>query len=58
MSNKDYRTIRVTNDSYEKLRELKFKKNMSFVDILKECIDEAYMNLKEEEKDKEERGDQ
>lgn len=57
MSNKDYRTIRVTNDSYEKLRELKFKKNMSFVDILKECIDESYTKLKEEE-NKPERRDQ
>lgn len=57
MSNKDYRTIRVTNDSYEKLRELKFKKNMSFIDILKECIDESYTKLKEEE-NKPERRDQ
>lgn len=57
MANKDYKTIRVANDTYDKLRELKFKKNKSFVDILKECIDKEYIQLKEEEKSHE-RGDQ
>lgn len=57
MANKDYRTIRVANDSYEKLRELKFKKNMSFVDILKECIDEAYIKLKAEEENQSRKGE-
>lgn len=49
MANKDYKTIRVANDTYDKLRELKFKRNKSYVDILKACIDKEYMKLKEEE---------
>ncbi len=50
MSNKDYKTIRIANESYDKLRELKFKRNMSFVDILKESIDKTYEELMEKEK--------
>ncbi|MDW3953427.1 hypothetical protein QI339_12450 [Staphylococcus saprophyticus] len=59
MSNKDYKTIRIANESYDKLRELKFKRNMSFVDILKESINETYEELMEKEKqiDKEKRDD-
>lgn len=60
MSNKDYKTIRIANESYDKLRELKFKRNMSFVDILKESIDETYEELMEKEKqiDKDKKDDE
>lgn len=49
MSNEDYKTIRITNESYEKLRELKFKENKAYVEILKECIDERYEDMKKGE---------
>ncbi|OEK60571.1 hypothetical protein [Staphylococcus equorum] len=60
MSNKDYKTIRIANESYDKLRELKFKRNMSFVDILKESIDKTYEELMEKEKqiDKDKKDDE
>ena len=49
MANKDYKTIRVANDTYDKLRELKYKKNKSYIDILKACVDKEYMKMKEDE---------
>ena len=52
MTNNEYKTIRIAKDSFEKLREIKFKTNQSYIDILKECIDKVYDNMKKEENEK------
>lgn len=49
MSNEDYKTVRVYNETYEKLREIKYISKENFVDILKKSIDEAHREVKHKE---------
>lgn len=49
MANDNYKTLRIDLESYEKLREIKFKQNLSYIDILKNCINKEYQNMKEKE---------
>ncbi|MCG7340163.1 hypothetical protein MHZ36_12775 [Staphylococcus sp. ACRSN] len=48
MPNENYQTVRISKEAYEQLREIKFKKNMSYINILNELIEKEYQNLKEE----------
>lgn len=52
MSNDNYKTIRISVDVYEKLRELKFRKNKSYISILEEAINKEYEKMNREEKGK------
>lgn len=49
MNNDKYKTVRISKDSFEKLREIKFRTNQSYIDILKICINQAYENMKKGE---------
>ena len=48
MPNENYQTVRISKEAYEQLSEIKFKKNMSYINILNELIEKEYQNLKEE----------
>lgn len=52
MSNDNYKTIRISVDVYEKLRELKFRKNKSYISILEDAINKEYEKMNREEKGK------
>lgn len=49
LPNESYQTVRISKDAYEKLREIKFKTNMSYIDIINHLIEEKYESLKEED---------
>lgn len=52
MSNENYKTVRVYNETYEKLREIKYIENESFVEILKNSIDDTHKTITQEAKRK------
>lgn len=45
MSNENYKTVRVYNETYDKLREIKYISKENFVDILKKSIDETHKEI-------------
>ena len=47
MPNDSYQTVRISKEAYEQLRELKFKKNKSFITIINELIDKEYKSMEE-----------
>lgn len=52
MPNDNYQTIRISKESYEKLREIKFKQGKSYVEIINTLVEAAYESLKDDEVDK------
>ena len=48
MTNNEYKTVRIAKDSFEKLREIKFRTNQSYIDLLKTYIDQAYEEMTKE----------
>lgn len=50
MSNENYKTVRIYNETYEKLREIKYISKENFVDILQRSIDKTHKEIIKEEK--------
>lgn len=58
MTNENYKTVRVYNETYEKLREIKYIENESFVEILKNSIDDTHKTITQEAKRKSQKSEE
>lgn len=53
MAENEYNNIKISNDTYEQLREIKYLTKKSFIEIIGESIDEKYKEVKSENRKRE-----